>query len=68
MEAALSAWHHLAKVSLDGRPLTQLPLPISSIPYIIPGLNVTQWLDLGISTVDDLQIGPTTQDFLIYTT
>lgn len=40
-----------------------LPLTISSLPLIVPGLSVARWLAKGIKVIDDLSIGPVLKSF-----
>ena len=61
--ATLRAWERFVSHTFLGQDVKLLPLPISSLPLIIPGLSVAHWSVKGIKTVGDLLSGPTLKSF-----
>lgn len=49
IQATLLAWQQLINTSFVTSQLIHSPLPIPSLSYVVPDLNVTHWVPLGIS-------------------
>lgn len=43
--------------------MTPLKFPISALSLLIPELNLTAWIDRGISFLEDLLVGPALKTF-----